>query len=121
MSNKRTPKWSAKTAFAVVVGAVLGWGATASLSTGTDGVPHPAHRCTWIQCADIMSTSDDCGGGWCVLGLGHQWYKCMPNNDYNCSESPTLYGAPITCHGTCLVGGGLCDHGPYNRCDFGGG
>jgi hypothetical protein len=113
---------SIKTMFALTIGIAVGWVVSSARSPGADdGIPHPGHVCIWIQCADVMSTSSDCGGGWCWLGIGHQWYKCMPNEAYNCTEFQALFGAPITCNGTCQLGGGFCSHGPYNRCNFGGG
>lgn len=103
----------------VLLGSLLGmWGATKLLGQAQMD-NHPAHECRYIQCADVMSTSSSCGGGWCVLGAGHQWYKCMPDPDYSCNED-IGYGASITCNGVCLIGGGICSHGPYGRCAEGG-
>lgn len=77
------------------------------------GFNHPGHDCVYVDCHNLMSAVGDCGGGWCTLGGGPGWYKCMPNPEKNCNEDPK-YGLRV-CYGVCVTTGRPCRHS-YGRC-----
>jgi hypothetical protein len=65
-------------------------------------VTHPNHKCTWIVCADVWSSSGCPTGVRCNPHTTAQFQKCYPMMYPGCTEDPGVFGS-INCQGKCAA------------------